>query len=100
MTGLLLGDKNDMNGLAGKTQLLRCTTFVASRRSTYLVLARLASSRATTDCYVLYVMNKSHKCVRLGHRRRTCILLGKQFGWIIAALARSIDACPAIRKLG
>jgi len=52
MTGLLLGDKNDMNGLAGKTQLLRCTTFVASRRSTYLVLARLASSRATTDCYV------------------------------------------------
>ena len=61
MTGLLLGDKNDMNGLAGKTQLLRSTTFVASRRSTYLVLARLASSRATTDCYVLYVMNKSHK---------------------------------------
>ena len=60
MTWLLLGDKNDMNGLAGKTQLLRCTTFVASR-STYLVLARLASSRATTDCYVLYVMNKSHK---------------------------------------
>ena len=53
-----MGDKNDMNGLAGKTQLLRCTTFVASRRSTYLVLARLASSRATTDCYVLYVMNK------------------------------------------
>ena len=52
--------RNLNEALAGKTQLLRCTTFVASR-STYLVLARLASSRATTDCYVLYVMNKSHK---------------------------------------
>ena len=36
MTGLLLGDKNDMNGLAGKTLFL-LTEFVVSLKTLFLL---------------------------------------------------------------